>query len=242
MTKRIVIITGATKGLGKALSKAFAADDTSLFLLGRKKIASIVSEIRASGYEASGLTVDLSRLACLEKTIDRIFAEINPKKVKSIILINNAGVIVPISFAGRMNNKRAADNLLVNAVTPIILSNIFIKKVRSLKCRKLIVNISSGAARRPIEGWSLYCSSKAAVSMFTDCVSREQSRAKNGVRIFTYDPGVINTDMQRKIRESGKANFPLVGNFIKLYKSGSLKSAEAVAREIVSFTLKDLEK
>jgi NAD(P)-dependent dehydrogenase (short-subunit alcohol dehydrogenase family) len=64
-----------------------------------------------------------------------------------------------------------------------------------------IVNLSSGAAHNPMEGWSAYCSSKAGVAMLTRCVDKEYG--EQGVRIFGFAPGVVDTGMQGSIRESG---------------------------------------
>src|SRR5262249_56915863 len=64
-----------------------------------------------------------------------------------------------------------------------------------------IVNVSSGAAYRPLEGWSAYCSGKAGLAMLTRAVALET--AGKGIRIFGFSPGTIDTDMQVKIRASG---------------------------------------
>jgi len=72
------------------------------------------------------------------------------------ILINNAGILSPITLAGNYNVKNAADNIKVNCLAPIVLSSIFIEKTKDFSGKKMIVNISSGAAKIPIKGWSLY--------------------------------------------------------------------------------------
>ena len=64
-----------------------------------------------------------------------------------------------------------------------------------------IVNVSSGAAIRPLEGWSAYCSGKAGLHMLTRAVALEN--ANNGIRIFGFQPGTTDTDMQVLIRASG---------------------------------------
>jgi NAD(P)-dependent dehydrogenase (short-subunit alcohol dehydrogenase family) len=64
-----------------------------------------------------------------------------------------------------------------------------------------VVNISSGAASHPMEGWSAYCASKAAVAMLTRSVAHEYG--SQGVLSFGYRPGVVDTDMQGRIRASG---------------------------------------
>ena len=64
-----------------------------------------------------------------------------------------------------------------------------------------VINISSGAAHRALEGWGAYCCAKAGLAMLTTALSLETTRS--GVRVFGLAPGVIDTDMQVTIRASG---------------------------------------
>ena len=70
--------------------------------------------------------------------------------------------------------------------------------------KKKILNISSGAAVNPYESWSLYCTSKAGVDMMTKVLSKEQKRLKKGVKIVSIYPGIVDTDMQEKARNTPK--------------------------------------
>ncbi|PHQ68533.1 MAG: short-chain dehydrogenase, partial [Sneathiella sp.] len=115
-------------------------------------------------------------------------------------LINNAGIVDPI---GRITDTAPEDwmrNITVNlagvyhgirAVLP------HFEKQNS----GVIVNISSGAAHSPMEGWSAYCSGKAAVHMMTRATALEYGDL--GVRIYGFAPGVVDTEMQSSIRASG---------------------------------------
>ncbi|MBU2541478.1 MAG: SDR family NAD(P)-dependent oxidoreductase [Candidatus Omnitrophica bacterium] len=232
---KIFIITGVSKGLGNALARELSGKDSFLFLIARRDVKSLIKKIKGSGGDARGLICDLARLKQLERLMDRVFLKIKFKKISSITLINNAGIINPIAFAGSFLTKSAIMNLNVNCIAPLILSHLFIKKMRKFKAKKIIVNISSGAARKPFEGWSLYCSAKSAVEMFTKVVTNEQARYKNGVRIFSVDPGAIDTNMQFQIRNKSRKDFPCVKKFIDLKKTKALKTPEAVAGEIHAF-------
>ena len=64
-----------------------------------------------------------------------------------------------------------------------------------------ILNISSGAAHGPLEGWSAYCSSKAGAAMLTKCIQKEHG--EQGLRVMGLSPGTVATDMQVKIKASG---------------------------------------
>jgi NAD(P)-dependent dehydrogenase (short-subunit alcohol dehydrogenase family) len=67
--------------------------------------------------------------------------------------------------------------------------------------RGRIINLSSGAALRPLEGWSAYCAAKAGLAMLTRSLALEYGEA--GIRAFGFAPGVVDTDMQAEIRASG---------------------------------------
>ncbi len=86
------------------------------------------------------------------------------------------------------------------------------------------VNISSGAANRAISNWSLYCSSKAFIEMFFNVAEKEYERH----RFFNIDPGVMDTNMQKSIRDS---DFPDLSDFQKLEKEGKLRATKDVALE-----------
>lgn len=233
------VITGASRGLGRALAYELGAKGTNLFLVVRKKSKKMQKDLNRKGISASILSCDLAKVEKLETLMDKIFKGINAANVTRIILINNAGIILPISFAGKIVEINAVlNNLYVNSIAPIILSNAFIRKTKSLRCNKVIINISSGASVKPIEGWSLYCSSKAAIEMYSRCIQKEQSRAKDGVKVFTFDPGVLNTNMQSKIRRTTKDDFPNVNDFITMYSKHKLKAPSLAAREIYNLFLK----
>jgi benzil reductase ((S)-benzoin forming) len=230
--KHIFIMTGASRGLGRALAEKLAGPDSVLFLISRGDMKPALKEFKNRGCQAHAFRFDLAKANQLEALVTKIFKTIDMKSARSITLINNAGMITPVGLAGNVDMGEAIKNLEVNAVAPIVLSHGFIRMIRRFKGRKLIVNISTGAARRPIEGWSLYCSAKAALEMFTQCAAKEQELA--GVRVVSVDPGALDTDMQREIRRQSKKDFPLVGKFIEWHQTGILKSPQTAAEEIIN--------
>ncbi|MGK9939449.1 SDR family NAD(P)-dependent oxidoreductase, partial [Salmonella enterica subsp. enterica] len=86
----------------------------------------------------------------------------------------------------------------------------------------------SGAARRPVEGWSAYCAGKAALDMFARSVNAEYAslRAERGVRAVALAPGVVDTGMQAAIRE---ADFAQVERFRSLKANAQLTSPDEAA-------------
>jgi NAD(P)-dependent dehydrogenase (short-subunit alcohol dehydrogenase family) len=114
------------------------------------------------------------------------------------ILVNNAGVIEPISEVASSDPAVWAHNVQINLIGAYNVVRAVLADM--LKSGGSIINVSSGAAYRPLEGWSAYCASKAGLAMLTRSIALETT---GRVRIFGFSPGTIDTDMQVKIRASG---------------------------------------
>lgn len=184
----------------------------------------------AIGVRHSRLTeiqADLSDINLLEGVLPKIFPEGDFSRV---ILINNAGTIGDIKQVGNLQPSAIQRTLNLNLAAPMILTDAFVRKYSHLLGEKLICNISSGAAHKPISGWAEYCSSKAGLAMLAQ-VAAEDLREK-GFRVFSLAPGIVDTDMQAEIRTSGKADFPALERFISYQKEGQLSTSEDVAAKV----------
>ena len=109
--------------------------------------------------------------------------------------------------------------------------NAFLKIPHGVK-KRIVINVSSGAASKITDGWSLYGSSKAALDHASLHAAKET--ALNGmanIYIFSVAPGVIDTHMQAKIRAVSKHSFSMVDRFIDLHKTNALDTPEQVAQK-----------
>ena len=95
--------------------------------------------------------------------------------------------------------------------------------------KKLVLNISSGAANKPIECWSTYCATKSALDSLTEVIVKEKHKNLRALSIY---PGVVDTNMQEKIRASNPKHFPLHENFLKYYLKKELVSTQSVALKL----------
>ncbi|MEH7384149.1 SDR family NAD(P)-dependent oxidoreductase, partial [Bacillus sp. JJ1521] len=163
------------------------------------------------------------------KVMERIFSSIDFSNAEGIYLVNNAGTIDPIKPIGKASPRELTENIHVNLLAPMLLSSYFIRHTESFATKKVIVNISSGAANRARHGWTAYSSSKAGIDMFTKSVAFEQQSVENPVSVISFSPGVMDTEMQEVIRKTKKEDFAEVEQFIEFNEKGMLRSPDFVA-------------
>lgn len=192
---KVALVTGASRGLGEGVAHELAARGASVMLVARDG-AAVAAVAAGSGDRAAAESLDVSDYAAVERLVAATRARFGGLD----ILVNNAGVIEPIAEIATSDPAAWARNIQINLVGAY-------NVVRAVLPGMLaggggtIIDISSGAAYRPLEGWSAYCSGKAGLAMFTNAVALET--AGKGIRVFGFSPGTIDTEMQVKIRASG---------------------------------------
>jgi benzil reductase ((S)-benzoin forming) len=217
----LYVVTGTTQGLGQALAAAIAADSgNELMALARAPDGAVPGGTR--------FEVDLADSAAIARTCDRIEAHIRGKRYDKAVLINNAGVVAPVGPLANADAHALERNLAVNLLAPMLLMARFLRATAAVPLRR-IINISSGAGRRPISGWSAYCAAKAGLDMASRVVALEAP----GVEVASLAPGVVDTAMQGVVRGASAADFPDVERFRAMKADGSLRSPAEVAADIL---------
>jgi benzil reductase ((S)-benzoin forming) len=223
--KRAIIITGTSSGLGKSFFDLLKSRGSSLICISRR----FLPEQGAAALSGNILLIkhDLRDVDNLLKScsLERRLEQINPEEV---VFINNAGVVGPIGPVGSIRPDEMLVSIKVNMAAPILLANELKSWCDKAAARFKILNISTGAAVRPIPGWAMYCSTKAGTRMFFEVINQSE-----GQEVINIDPGVMDTGMQADIRQSSAENFPLHDYFSGLKDSGALVSPEEKAREII---------
>ena len=152
-----------------------------------------------------------------------------------IVLVNNAGMVGDVKHVGDIDNEQIIDCYNLNLIAPVILTNNFISKYSGLSCETLVLNISSGAGRTPIDGWNVYCSTKAGMDMFSQVLNEEVKIDNSNVKILSLAPGIIDTEMQVAIREADKTAFSNIDKFIEYKKEGDLTQPNVTAQQVAQF-------
>jgi benzil reductase ((S)-benzoin forming) len=233
------IITGTSRGLGEAIAEKLLNENNCLFCISRTKNSKLISLSDGLNTNLNYFEFDLNKLNEIEHLLDDIFEKINIKKAKSINLINNAGTIKPVKALEKHTSEEIINSFNVNLIAPTIIASKFIERTLNYSCEKRIINISSGAAKKPYDGWSTYCSSKAALDMLTRCVNVEQNKKEFPVNVISFDPGIMDTEMQNDIRQSNKEDFSQLSRFIDFKENGALLSAEFVADKVIEVLSSD---
>ena len=216
--KKTVIITGANRGLGKAFVDVLIKDEDCFVISISRSLSK--EQKKYSSKKFYFLDVDLAENSVTKK----ITVLKDMIRTKVVYFINNASIIEPICKIEDLNEDAIDKTISVNIKSTVLITKYLLHHFNDHLLS--FVNISSGAANRAISNWSLYCSSKAFIQMFFNVAESEYQQH----RFFNIDPGVMDTNMQKSLRDS---DFPDVENFKDLQKEGKLKSPIDVAEEIL---------
>jgi NAD(P)-dependent dehydrogenase (short-subunit alcohol dehydrogenase family) len=194
MKDKVVVITGASQGIGAASAQVFADAGARVVLLARS--ASAIAALAARiGRGALALPCDVSDAGAVQTALGRAAVECGGLDV----LIGNAGTIDPIARIAD------ADVTAWSQAVDVNLKGVFYGMQAAIPLMRgrggTIITVSSGAAHSPLEGWSAYCAAKAGAAMLTRAAHLEEGG--NGLRIMGLSPGTVATNMQVRIKASG---------------------------------------
>lgn len=221
-----VIITGINSGLGNAFFQHFI-NNSNYHIIGVSRRITSSQKALLEADKFTHLSLDLTMLNDTSEQLD--LDKLISKQSKAVIFINNAATIRPINAVGQFDDHEIIKTVTVNTIAPLLITN----HILSLNLPNLkLINISSGAAKRPIVGWSLYCATKSANQLFFDTL-KEQELNNDSLEVYNIDPGVLDSDMQEFIRNTDAEVFPMVNDFIQLKKDHQLKEPKLAALEIL---------
>ena len=194
---KIVLVTGSRTGIGKETGEVFARNGYKVIFSGRKlgDCAVTVEKLLAEGLEASEIAIDLSDINNLEANVNRALEVWEGLD----ILINNGAIIDPIAALKQIRATELENSTIINFVAPTMLIKYCWEHLKNKKGK--VLNVLSGAATNAIEGWTAYCSTKAALHMINQQTHVEGK--KDFIKSIGISPGMVDTKMQGQIRQSG---------------------------------------
>jgi NAD(P)-dependent dehydrogenase (short-subunit alcohol dehydrogenase family) len=226
MSAKRILVSGATRGLGRSIATLLDRLGHQTFLTGRSQRDLL--ELQEQLSHAKVLSADLSQRAAVENIVSQAVLELGGLDA----LINNAGTIDPIATLAESDSQAWARAIDVNLIAPALLMKAALPHLaRSGSGR--IVNVSTGAALKPMPGWSAYCASKAGLLHLSAVVAAEAPE----IACFSLRPGVVDTGMQEAIRSSQGMREADQKKFLDLHSHGGLEPPEVPARAAVWLAL-----
>lgn len=235
---KLALVTGVSRGLGEATAKLLL--DNGIHVVGVSRSTQdfqAYAEKRKVTY--THLSKDLSELKQVKAIKEKVREICLDKNVSELYLVNNAAVLQPIDQAMNYTSEDFAFHVQVNTIAPIVLMNGLLKFCHEKKIKFTGTTVTSGAAERPVYGWSAYCSTKASINMYTETVGLEQEEINSGNKVFAFSPGIMDTNMQAEIRSSSKEEFVEVETFRNYKETNQLREPREVAEVFVNILLSD---
>jgi benzil reductase ((S)-benzoin forming) len=228
----IAVVTGHSRGIGEAVAAALLGRHVRVLGLSRHGNATLVKQFPGMLQEAA---LDIGDAAALTRWIASGTLSRTIGDARGALLVNNAGVIQPIGPLETQDPSQIARAITVNVAAAFMLSAAFAQATASLGERR-ILHVSSGAGRKPYAGWSIYCSTKAAMDHHARCVALDGTP---NLRIASVAPGVVDTEMQAEIRASTDDQFPDRPRFVQMHRDHILPTAERTGGKLADYLLSD---
>lgn len=234
---RLCLVTGTSSGIGLAVTRALLERGWDVAGLARR-----AAPFHHDRYRH--LRIDLADVVRLERELEGSFGEgLLLDRRTRVGLVNGAATLGPVGPTAAGGAAGLAQAFALNTVAPLWLLGWFLRRGHGRAVR--IVNVSSGAARKPYAGWSAYCATKAALRMAGEVVGEEARAFAPGtalpvdVAVVSYEPGVVDTEMQEAVRGALAEHFPQVGRFLDLHARGALHPPARPAEEIADLLESD---
>lgn len=231
MSQQTIIITGASRGLGAATAKIAARLGANVVINARSEddLASVAEQIRSSGGQVLSVPGDVSHIEDCWRLVNKALRQYG--QVNAIV--NNAGIIEPIAPISEGDPHMWRANIEINVLGPVYLTQAALPHLRKQNGR--VINVSSGAAVKVIQGWGAYCTAKAAVNHFNRMLASEEP----SITAIAFRPGAVDTEMQATIREEGKEGMPADAHerYLGLHQQGDLLPPEVPGRSMAVLAL-----
>lgn len=220
LSGKVVVVTGASRGLGAGLANVALERGMSVALCSRSQ------PVHGDSDRVLSQTLDVRASDAVEAFAEATFARFG----RIDLWVNNAGLVEPVGRLRDIDPVQLEELLQVNVMGVVVASRAYIRGLHRHDQQGVLMNISSGAARNPYYGWAGYCASKAAVDRLSEVIALEEA---DRLRVHSIAPGVVETDMQAVIRTKGVDEFREVGRFQKLHDSGGLQSPTEAAGKLL---------
>ena len=240
MTEHLMVLTGASRGLGLAMARQWLRTPGRLLIaLARHPDTGLADWAQQHGSRCLSWALDLADAPAAAQALSDWLAAQPADTFATATLLNNAGVLSPLGPIGASSAAELSNALRVGLEAPMLLTAAFLRGTEGWSARQAdavkVLNVSSGLGRHAMAGSAAYCAAKAGMDHYSRAVALEEAQRSHPARIVSLAPGVIDTDMQVQLRAGDPAAFPDRLRFVQLKDAGLLDSTEAAAAKVLAW-------
>jgi benzil reductase ((S)-benzoin forming) len=220
----LFIITGASRGLGRAIAEQLHAAG--------HRVLGVSRQTPAAPFEQ--WACDLAEPLPVAQRLEVWLAALDASALRSATLINNAALVTEPQPLADADAHALSAAVRVGLEAPLLLTSAFLRATRAWPAPRRVLHISSGLGRRGMASTGPYCAVKAGLDNLARAQALEEALQPNGARVCSLAPGVIDTDMQVQLRSADPQHFPDLDMFAQMKRSGRLDSPAAAAAKVIA--------
>jgi NAD(P)-dependent dehydrogenase (short-subunit alcohol dehydrogenase family) len=238
-TGTLVVLTGASRGLGQGIAARYLAQGAFVLGLARHHATELKSGDTLEQWPID-LADPLPVAARLGAWLAEFEARAGGKPPAQVRLIHNAAMLCEPGDIAGSDPADLAQSLRIGLEAPIALTAAFLRATAHWTgADRRVLFVSSGLGRRAMAGSAAYCAQKAGLDHFARALALEEERRPGGARVASVAPGIIDTDMQKQLRGADPQRFPERSKFDEFHRSGALDSPEAAAAKLIALLERD---
>ena len=225
MDQHLYIISGASRGLGRAMAEQLAASGATVLGLSR--------QAPSAGFEQ--WPCDLADSVPVAERLAAWLGAFDASRFASASLINNAAMLIEPAPLAAVDFSALSQATRVGLEAPLVLTAAFLRATQSWPGRRRVLHISSGLGRRGMASSGPYCAVKAGLDNLARAQALEEALQPNGAKVCSLAPGIIDTDMQVQLRGADAKAFPDREAFVQMKSGGKLDSPAAAADKVIGY-------
>jgi len=235
----LVVLTGASRGLGQAVAAQYLAQGAFVLGLARHHASELAACDTLEQWPVD-LADPLPVAARLGAWLGDYEARAGHRPPARVRLIHNAAMISEPGDVAGSDPADLARSLRIGLEAPAALTAAFLRATAHWSGADLrVLFVSSGLGRRAMAGSAAYCAQKAGLDHFARALALEEAARPNGARVASVAPGIVDTDMQRQLRGADPQRFPERARFDEWHRSGALVAPSAAASRLVALLERD---
>jgi benzil reductase ((S)-benzoin forming) len=229
MEQHLFIVTGASRGMGRAIAE---------HLLSQQPASTVLGISRQAPPAPAGLeqwACDLADPLPAAKRLGLWLGAFDAKRFATASLINNAALLTEPAPLVDADFDALSKAVRVGLEAPLLLSAAFLRATRNWTGDRRVLHISSGLGRRGMASSAPYCAVKAGLDNLARAQVLEEALQPNGARVCSLAPGIIDTDMQVQLRGADPKAFPDRELFVQMKTGGRLDTPAEAAAKVVAY-------